>query len=323
MGSGTGDRKSMRRGKIPAIVLGGSDPRPATLPEGGEELHPLAGYKGVEIRIEGRPIVEHLVERLENSGRFGPIFIAGPAREYGELRSSATLIEADGTFGGNIRTSIEAVRARHPGLPIAFITCDVLPEAATLRRLLEHYDRDAPSDLWFPLIRVPADHENLGASSWKPIYRVAPGAEEAPVEVLGGHLVIVQPESLRLDFLYRLIDLAYRTRNQSVDRRRRFIVRGLLRALLREDLQRLLALRWPGVTWKTLHAGVTAARELRDGTVTRERLEGALDAILVDRSHRGGRRVRVHTPLVHGLSLALDVDTEEEARAMGGSLSGA
>ena len=59
----------MRRGKIPAIVLGGRDPRPTTLPQGGEDQHPLTGYKGVEIRIQGRPIVEHLVECLESSGR--------------------------------------------------------------------------------------------------------------------------------------------------------------------------------------------------------------------------------------------------------------
>ena len=93
----------MRRGKIPAIVLGGRDARPTTLPQGSEDQHSLSGYKGVEIRIEGRPIVEHLVERLESSGCFGPIFIAGPKRAYGGLGSRATLIEADGTFGGNIR----------------------------------------------------------------------------------------------------------------------------------------------------------------------------------------------------------------------------
>jgi len=306
--------------KIPAIILGGGDDRPTKLPQGGEALHPLCGYKGVEIRIGGRPIVEHLVERLQASQALDPVYIAGPARVYRGLRHTARLIDTDTTFGGNIFAATEWVRVRHPGLPVAFTTCDVLPEAATLQGLLEDYHRGARCDIWFPLVRVPADRDRLGPSGWKPVYRVVPHDGGRAVEVLGGHVVIVEPDSLRLGFLCRLFDLAYRTRNRSIDRRRRVIVRGLLRELLGMDLRRIAAWRRPNLTWTILRAGVTTARQLREGTVTCQQLERALAAILVERSPRESR---VRVPVVDALSLALDIDTEEEARAMGGNLPGA
>ena len=77
------------------------------------------------------------------------------------------------------------------------------------------------------------------------------------------------------------------------------------------------------LTWSVLRVGIAAARELRDGTITRERLEQALRTIFVKSRHRRkfpGRRVQL--PIVEALSLALDIDTEEEARAAGGNIGG-
>ena len=106
---------------------------------------------------------------------------------------------------------------------------DVLPEVATLRSMAADCDRDAPSAIWFPLVRVPQDHRDLGASGWKPVYKVVPRAGAPAVEVLGSHLVIVEPALLRFNFLCRVFDLAYRTRNRSINQRRRVLVRGLMR----------------------------------------------------------------------------------------------
>jgi hypothetical protein len=232
------------------------------------------------------------------------------------------LIDSDGTFGENIRKSFDAMRAEHGRAPFAFITCDILPEVDTLTVLMDDYAAHAPCDLWFPLIHAPEDRGSLGASAWKPRYHIVPREGQAAVGILPGHLVVVDPAALRLKFVYRLMQLGYRTRNRPINYRRSVMVRGVVLELLYQDLLHLLTLRAPTLTWSVLRVGISAAHELREGRITRNRLEDTLRRIFVASRHRRRhpeRRVRM--PIVEGLSLALDIDTEEEARAAGGEVA--
>lgn len=305
--------------KIPIIVLGGSDRKSAELPESGRDKHPLSGCKGVDIRIGKRPMVAATVERVLAAGCFGPIYVAGPAKVYQGVPLSAELIDTDGSFGRNIEVSLEAVREAHPGRPIGFLTCDVLPEVLTLREVVAEFERCMPCDLFFPLIRAPQSLAELGAFAWKPVYRIVPEPGAPPVRILPCHLVLIDPEALRRQFLYRLFDVGYATRNRSVDTRRSAIVRKMISELLYQDLRHVLGLRLPTLTWTVLSAGLPAGAALRDGTITRRELEDAMRRIFVRSEHlRRYPDRRILTPLIDGISLALDVDTEEEAREIGG-----
>lgn len=307
----------------PIVILGGSDGRAAELPPDGRDKHPLAGYKGVDVLIQGRPLVDTIIDRLEASACFGPVFIAGPARVYGERRGHATTIDTDGTFAENIEVAVDRLQQLLPGAPIAITTCDILPDESCLRSVMEDYRRSRPCDMWFPVIKAPGDARLLGPSGWKPTYRIVPEAGRPADRILPGHLAVVDPAALRLDFLYRLFQLGYRTRNRPIAARRAVMVRGVLAELLSQDLRDLVRLRAPTLTWNVLGAGLSAARELKSGTITRRRLEDALRRIFVRRRWR--RRYpqrRVHAPALDGLSLALDIDTEEEAAALGGEVSG-
>lgn len=293
------------------------------MPEGGRDKHPLAGYKAATVRIRGRRLIELLIERLSEAGWCDPILVAGPSRVYGELPAGARVIDTDGTFGDNIRASLEALRVDHPGSSVAFVTCDILPEPAALRRLHADYRVRCPCDLWFPMVRAPERSENLGASAWKPAYRIVPEPGGAPVGILPGHLAIADPGALRLRFLYRLFDLAYRTRNRSIDKRRQVLVRGVLADMVYQDLRHVLRLRPPTLTWSVLRAALPAASLLREGTITRTGLEDALRKIFVKTRHRRRHpERRIHIPFVDELSLARDIDTEEEAREVDGHLAG-
>jgi len=130
--------------QLPTIILGGSDRKSTRLPDGSEDKHPLSGYKGVDIRLGGRPMIEVIVERLKRVGCFNPIYIAGPAKVYDQVQCDASLIDANGSFGQNIQASMESVRAVHAESPIGFITCDVLPEVDSLRELMADYSRSDP-----------------------------------------------------------------------------------------------------------------------------------------------------------------------------------
>jgi hypothetical protein len=308
--------------QLPLIVLGGSDQRPTAPAAEGGDRHPLSGYKAADIDILGRPLVAIVLERARESGCFTPVYLAGPARVYGRVVAADTLIDTDGSFGHNIQTSLEAVRRRHPGSPVAFLTSDVAPEVAALRRLVALYAASAPCDLWAPMVRVRTDDRALGASAWKPRYRIVFEAGSPAPEALPGHLVVVDPDAIALDRAYAVFQIAYSTRNQPIATRRNAMVRALVLKLLATDLRNLASLRPPTLTWTLVRAGVVAAGELRRGTITVARLERALRILFVTRRHR--RRFparRVVVPLVDDLSIAMDVDTEEEARELAARLA--
>jgi hypothetical protein len=297
---------------IPVTILAGSDRRPAHLPEGTSELHPLMSFKAARLRPGGRPLIVHLVERLSGVSGLGPVLVAGPARVYEPLVPGVRVLDTDDTVGVNLRRAIERHVASAGG-PMAILACDVLPDSAELALLRERYERDAPCALWMPFVRVPADPRALGAFAWKPTYRLrqADGAE--PVRILPGHLGIVEPAALRLNLLYRLLDLAYRSRNRSIAARRLVMVRSLLASLVLRDLLELARLRAPRFTAEIVGSGLRLARELRAGRLALDELERLTGRILLHRAHAGAS---VRLPVTDFVSLAEDIDTEEEAREL-------
>jgi hypothetical protein len=264
-----------------------------------------------------------VLDRARDCGCFDPVYLAGPERVFRQLVGSGTLVDTDGSFGQNIQSALETVCRHHPASPVAFITCDVVPEVATLQRLHSLYAEHAPCDLWAPMVRVHQDNGPLGASAWKPRYRIVPQSGEPPVEALPGHLVVVDPEALSLDLAYKVFQIAYATRNRPIDQRRDVMLRRLALGLLAADLRSLLGLRPPTLAWTLIRAGVAAAGELRRGTITRVRLENSLRLLFVKKRHRKlfpERRVVV--PIIDDLSIAMDIDTEEEARELTARLDG-
>ncbi|MGE3166216.1 MAG: NTP transferase domain-containing protein [Planctomycetota bacterium] len=303
---------------IPLVILAGADARPTRLPRRAATDHrPVAGYKGATLRIGGRTLISRLVERLEGCGAFGPILIAGPARVYRGPSTRVPVIDTDVSFDGNVRLAIETVQAEHPGAPVAFITCDVLPTHEELVQLIALYREDPGSSIWCPGVRVPEDRVGLGAFAWKPGYRLRVGPE-AIVTMLPGHFAVVRPAGLRLRFLYRLARVAYRSRNRSIRFRRRFMIAQLLPHLWFQDGLELLALRPPTFTYSVVRHGWAAARAFREGALAVTELEAILTRMAVkSRYLERHPEASVRIPIVDLQGLAFDIDTEEEARQLG------
>ena len=300
--------------RVPIVVLGGGGPGKSDMPAGVADHHALSGYKGVAVRVDGRALIECVVERLEASELFAPIYIAGPRSVYADHRRGATIIDVSGSIDETIRAGIEGA-ARDT--PVALTTCDVLPEVATLARAMALYRESAPCDGFLPMIRAPADPAALGASAYKPTYRVVPEPGAAPVAVLPCHLAVLDPSALRMPFIYRVLRRIYSTRNRPIAYRRRVMLPGIVLELLYQDLLHILGGRSPNLTWSVLRSGLPATRALRAGTITRTALEDAIRTIFVKTRHRRRHpERRVVMPVMEGLSLALDIDTEEEAAAL-------
>jgi hypothetical protein len=299
----------------PLLVLGGADRKPHYLPPRGRDKHPLTVCKGADVQVGGVRLIDAVLARFRSAAQdLGPFYVAGPAKAYREVEGAA-LIDTDGNFGENLEAGIEAVRRAHPGSAIAITTCDVLPEPADLRRALTHYREHSPSDFWFPMVRLPVDERLLGASAWKPRYRIL-DANGVLVPVLPGHLTIFDPEALRLDFLYRLLQGAYRSRNRSVRYRRWYMIRRVATDLLGAAARDLVSFRRPVLMLDVL-AAFFAARRLPNGLTTQE-IERTLSRLFLHRAHRRRHPERgARLAVLEGLSLARDIDTVEEAEAFG------
>ena len=310
--------------QIPLIILAGNDPRPPQLPSGSEDLHPIVGAKAVDLRVGGRPLISWVLERTQASPAFGAVYVGGSRAAFeGVALGGAEMIDTDGSFGENIRTTLVVVVARHPGQPVAFLTCDVLPEPEELTCLMADYGAHAPVDFWFPVVIAPQDEEKLGASAWKPRYRVAHERGGEPHSLLPAHILIVDPAALRLPLLFRAFELAYSTRNQRVLPRLFRMVRSLVASLIGQDIRLLFRGTLPTVTLSVIGNGIALGVRLHRGVMSAEELSERFQKMFVRRRHRKAnpdRKGRVF--LVDALSLAKDIDTVEEAREMSDALGG-
>jgi len=123
---------------VPLIVLGGSDRRPAYMPPGGRSKHPLAGIKGVDVKIGGRPLIDVVIERLRQANVFDPIYVAGPGHAYRSL-SDGVSIDTDGGFGRNIQVGVETARRLHGDGPLAITTCDIVPDPDEMQTVVTDF----------------------------------------------------------------------------------------------------------------------------------------------------------------------------------------
>ena len=308
----------MRLPSLPLILLAGGSSRYDHLPQDAESQRPLSGYKAADLRLDGSPLIEHVCARYAATGRFHPIYVAGPDRIYrGMSLSGAAILDTDGDFGQNLRQATERVVREHPGSAAAYATADVLPSPEDLKTALDDYDRHVPCAFWMLECRVPEERGTLGSSTWKPKYWIRGDEDPQPVPTLPGHLVIAKPEGVRRHLLYEIFEIAYRTRNTSIGYRFRVVTLGVFGSMLRADRRRLRSFQPPTLTLELLWNGTRFALHLRKG-IDHELMARLLRRIYLTRSYRKAHpdepgRVAV----LDVLSLARDVDTRAEARELG------
>ncbi len=306
---------------LPLVIMAGRDAQGQPLPEGCA-AHWLAGYKAVEWLVDGEPLITTLVRRARATGHFDPIYVAGPAERLRPLALDAILIDTDGELDTNIAAALAALGEQLKG-SVAFLASDILPSVTSLNAAMALYAASRRSAIFFPLVRVPEQQESLGQSAYKPRYRlVEPGGQESAV--LPGHLLIVRPTAIRLNLLYALVRLGYRTRNQPVRQRTWRMLLGAIGFLLREDLRLLLAGKAPHLTLTVVRNALIVSRSLQQGRIGTHALARRLRAVLMRASYRLGHpRTAVVLPITGLLDLAKDFDTVEEIEAAGGTRAGA
>ncbi|MEM9554620.1 MAG: hypothetical protein AAGC60_10195 [Acidobacteriota bacterium] len=304
---------SFRCAPLPLVVLGGRDRRGTELPTDARQLHHLEGYKGAELQLDGRPLIEVNLERLRSVGAFDPIFVAGPRRVYGNITAGAEIIDTDGSFADNLRAALEVFAQRTGGDgPVVFTTCDIVPDPDELRHALADLDTRWPVDFWMPQVRIPQRDDELGSSSYKPRYRLQPHGGGEAVPILPSHFILGWPRGIRIRFVLKLFEFLYRTRNRSVGRRFAAVALQLIPYFMIHEPRALLS----GLR----HAPILSL-QLARGRASADEMERRLHRAFYRTDHRRAHpERRGYVPLLDALSLARDIDTLEEASELADEL---
>jgi len=272
----------------------------------------LRGCKGAQRLPTGRPLLAELIDRYRQSGRFTDPLIFGPAPVYRGL-IDGELVPVEGNLAATLAAVREVVRQRFPpSAAVALSTCDILPTADEVRQLLETgYDPHAACCFWGQLVEAQPDE--LGASRWKPAYRMLSDDDRRPLNLYPGHLIIARPEALRIRLTNHILHLAYRYRNRDLRWRHvQILARGLGR-LLWEDFRQLCLGKLPVLTISIPLHGLRGYHRLRRGVLTPHDFEHGVAKTLLHRRYQaaaGGRPVVF--AITRLLSFAKDIDTVAE-----------
>lgn len=300
--------------QLPIFILAGSDQKGGPVPVNMTEEEMLRGYKGAIRLPNGKSLAQELIDRMRASGAFSEIFLIGPARVY-EGMVDCEVIDVE----GKLPVVFEALRLGmyekcDPTRHVAICACDILPTAAEFQELIK--DGFAPSvtaRIWWQLVR--ADEKAMGASEWKQAYQLLPAPdEECPVPYYPGHLVVLQPDSLRLRLINQLLALSYKYRNKTI--RHRFWPMSLEGGweLIKQDLLGLLRGKIPKLTWTVFSQCLLGLWSYRQNKMSVAEFETRLGNLFVHRDFRGPRSAVVtETTFV---SFAKDFDSHVELKEL-------
>ncbi len=229
---------------LPIIILAGGNDSLETIPDGFAADDMLRGFKGAVRLPSGRCIAGELIQRVSDSGRFETPILVGPRRIYHDL-VDCEISDTSGDLPATVSGLTRVLTERYADRPVAVSACDILPTASDLRELLdESYRPHADSGFWWQMIA--AEPAEMGASRWKPSYRMRPSPNEPLLNLYPGHLLILRPSAVRLDWFNRFLMLAYRFRNRSIYERVIRITLGAMGLWLADDLRSVGSFRCPG-----------------------------------------------------------------------------
>ena len=301
---------------LPVLVMAGGNDQVETIPDGVAPEDILRGFKGAVRLPSGRCIAGELIQRMRDSRRFEDPILVGPRHVYGDL-VDCEISDTTGDLLANIQRFATLLSERYPARPVAVSACDILPTAEDFRDLLDRgYAPSAECGLWWQMIA--SDPEEMGVSSWKPSYRMRPGPREPLLNLYPGHLLVLRPDAIRLDWFNMFLMMAYRYRNRSIYER---LIRITLRAVglwLEEDWRLLRNFRCPGRTFAAPYGILKTYLRYTLRRLTVPDLAAELSRQIIVRDDDGGMPRPVVMTVTGIRSFAKDIDTRRELEEIAG-----
>jgi hypothetical protein len=287
---------------LPMVILGGRDKKENLAysqrvhEENGQET--LTCYKGAELRIFGQSLIQNLAERVKESRFFSPVYVAGPSCLYKNV-TDYPIIDTDSSFGKNIQASLEYILDKYGhNARCGIMACDILPKASDISDFMESVKDRMDADIIYQLVEKSFTE---GKSAYKPKYALK--ERRGLREYLPGHLVILKPANIRLNFIYDILNTLYSLRLKDTAKKIEAVVKDLSQTLYSHPIE----------IFESVSYGLAGYNRFRKQALTLSGLEISAAHIFVRLSHRLlGNDHHVHIEPTRIMSFARDFDTKEE-----------
>ncbi|MDZ7671613.1 MAG: NTP transferase domain-containing protein [Halanaerobiales bacterium] len=203
--------------KFDALVVAGAKNNGALKDYSNKEYESL-------IEIAGKPMVQHVIEAVENVGEISDIVIVGPEKINQKINSHYKIIEPENVLINNIKKGIDALNNDHH---ILIITSDIpLITTKTIEDFIEKCKLEKKHDLFYPIIS-----KDINLDSYPEVDRTYVHLKEGIFT--GGNIILVSPDIIQgpLDWYDKILNLRKKPFKMSQMLGFKFIIKFIFRQL--------------------------------------------------------------------------------------------
>lgn len=213
--------------KFDALVVAGAKNNGALKDYSDKEYESL-------IEIAGKPMVQHVIEAVENVDEINDIVIVGPEKINKNIGLKYKIIKPDDVLINNIKKGIDALNHDHH---ILIITSDI-PLVTT--KIIEDFIKKCKSerrhDLFYPVIS-----KNNNLKKYPEVERTYVHLKEGVFT--GGNLVLVSPDIIQgpLDWYDKILSLRKKPFKMSQMLGFKFIIKFIFRQLSINEVEKRIS----------------------------------------------------------------------------------
>jgi len=213
--------------KFDALVVAGAKNNGALKDYSNKEYESL-------IEIAGKPMVQHVIEAVENVDEINDIVIVGPEKINQNIGSKYHIIKPEDVLINNIKKGIDALNHDHH---ILIITSDIpLITTKIIEDFINKCKSEKVHDLFYPVI---SKENNL--KKYPEVQRTYVHLKEGVFT--GGNMVLVSPDIIQgpLDWYDKILNLRKKPFKMSQMLGFKFIIKFIFRRLSVKEVEKRIS----------------------------------------------------------------------------------
>jgi GTP:adenosylcobinamide-phosphate guanylyltransferase len=186
------------------------------------------------IEIAGKPMVQHVIEAVENVNEINDIVIVGPEKINQKTNSKYRIIKPEDVLINNIKKGIDALNHDHH---ILIITSDIpLITTKIIEDFINKCKLEKRHDLFYPVIS-----KEINLEKYPEVERTYVHLKEGIFT--GGNMVLVSPEIIQgpLDWYDKILNLRKKPFKMSQMLGFKFIVKFIFRQLSIKEVEKRIS----------------------------------------------------------------------------------
>lgn len=213
--------------KFDALIVAGAKNNGALKDYSDKEYESL-------IEIAGKPMVQHVIEAVENVDEINNIVIVGPEKINQKIDSHYKIIEPEDVLINNIKKGIDALNNDHH---ILIITSDIpLITTKNIEDFIKKCKLEKEHDLFYPVIS-----KDINLDRYPEVDRTYVHLKEGIFT--GGNIVLVSPDIIQgpLDWYDKILNLRKKPFKMSQMLGFKFIIKFIFRQLSIKEVEKRIS----------------------------------------------------------------------------------